>query len=235
MLRSAPLLLALLGSCCRATAPSPCHTLQLKYCNATAGKGAPCLACEKAHSDLAKICGSGKGSKFDRFCEPPGPPPKPGPPGPPPPPPPDTPDCPNGPDHACKEPATPRIAAGYPSSNLFWPGESDAEGRVYTCTYCPMVTLYNNTRLVALGGCTPVGCGGCNGIHVSDGLLRSGTGSGTDSGSSCGAACIKTSDDGGHSWSKIRKHQTHISAVARGRRVYLLRGMNVSPQIPQFT
>jgi hypothetical protein len=34
-----------------------------------------------------------------------------------------------------------------------------------------MVTLVNKTRLVALGGCTPAGCGGCNGIHVSDEAL----------------------------------------------------------------
>ena len=77
-------------------------------------------------------------------------------------------DCPNGPDHPCKEPAAPKIASGYDSHNLFWPGEQDAEGRVYTCTYCPMLTLVNATRLVALGGCTPAGCPGCNGIHVSD-------------------------------------------------------------------
>lgn len=195
---------------------SPCHHEMVKLCNSTAGKGAPCLACEQ-HNQAALAnagCTGGGGSKLSRFCG--GAPSPPAPrPGPSPPTPPHTADCPNGPDHPCTEPATPKIASGYVSSNLFWPGEQDAEGRVYTCTYCPMVTLVNNTRLVALGGCTPSGCPGCNGIHVSDVALRSSSIEGGDhatkdrAGSACGAACIKTSDDGGRTWTKIRRFADH--------------------------
>jgi hypothetical protein len=78
-----------------------------------------------------------------------------------------------------------------------------------------MITLFNNTRLVALGGCTPSGCPGCNGIHVSDEVLRSPAVTGGQheprdrTGSACGAACIKTSDDGGRTWSKIRRFADH--------------------------
>ena len=93
----------------------------------------------------------------------------------------------------------PRPAPSYASSNVFWPGEQDAGGTVYTCTYCPMVTLVNETRLIAIGGCTPSGCSGCNGIHLSSpDAGRAGAGS------ACSAGCIKHSDDGGRSWSKIR-------------------------------
>lgn len=49
-------------------------------------------------------------------------------------------------------------------------GETDANGTTYTCVYCPMVTLVNSTRLVALGTCTPSGCPGCNGIHLRQGI-----------------------------------------------------------------
>ena len=87
---------------------------------------------------------------------------------------------------------------------------------MYTCTYCPMITMVNDSRLVAIGGCTPAGCPGCNGIHVSrsqtggggagrggDASLRNASGA-LGSGSTCGAGCIKHSDDGGKSWSQIR-------------------------------
>jgi hypothetical protein len=198
-----------------ATADSPCHQEMVKLCNATAGKGAPCLACEQRNKvALEKAgCTGGPGSKLSRFC---GGAPSPSPrPGPSPTIPPHTADCPNGPAQPCKEPAKPKIASGYETSNLFWPGEQDAEGQVYTCTYCPMITLFNNTRLVALGGCTPSGCPGCNGIHVSDEVLRSPAVTGGQheprdrTGSACGAACIKTSDDGGRTWSKIRRFADH--------------------------
>lgn len=90
------------------------------------------------------------------------------------------------------------------------PGEQDSNGTVYTCTYCPMVTLVdmpNATRLVAVGGCTPSGCAGCNGIHISSASASS---SGSPPyphplGSACSAGCIKHSDDGGKSWSQIRR------------------------------
>ena len=195
---------------------TPCHEAQLRYCNSTAaplaGKGAACIACEATHAKQLSAAGCGadradKSSKLYRFCFGPSPPGPPRPhPSPPPNGPPSTKDCPTGPDHPCHEPATPKIAAGYASSNLFWPGEQDAEGRVYTCTYCPMVTLVNRTRLVAVGGCTPSGCPGCNGIHVSDASGREGATAEARaaSGSACGVGCIKTSDDGGLSWTKIR-------------------------------
>ena len=192
---------------------SSCHHEMVKLCNSTAGKGAPCLACEQRNkAALAKAgCIGGPGSKLSRFCG--GAPSPPGPPSPPAPTP-HTADCPNGPAQPCREPTTPKIASGYDTSNLFWPGEQDAEGRVYTCTYCPMITLFNNTRLVALGGCTPSGCPGCNGIHVSEVVLRAAV-AGTNQDpadrtkSACGAACIKTSDDGGRTWTKIRRFADH--------------------------
>ena len=181
---------------------SPCHEAMVLHCNSTAGKGAPCVECEaKNKAALAKAgCVAGAGSKLSRFCG--GAPSPPSPHGPPPAPP-HTADCPNGPSQPCKEPAVPKIASGFESANLFWPGEQDAEGRVYTCTYCPMITLVNKTRLVALGGCTPSGCPGCNGIHVSeiesrrDNDIESEQRDHTGAASACGAACIKTSDDGG--------------------------------------
>jgi len=66
-----------------------------------------------------------------------------------------------------------------------------------------MVTLVNETRLLAIGSCTPSGCDGCNGIHLSrpEGEREDGR---TAAGSACSAGCIKHSDDGGRSWSKIR-------------------------------
>eukprot|EP01050_Picozoa_sp_SAG11_P024742 SAG11_NODE_5358_length_1584_cov_2.409428_1_plen_287_part_10 len=196
-----------------AAADSPCHQEMVKLCNATAGKGAPCLACEQRNKAALKKagCTGGSGSKLSRFCGgAPSPSPRPGPS----PPIPHTADCPNGPAQPCKEPAKPKIASDYETSNVFWPGEQDAEGQVYTCTYCPMITLFNNTRLVALGGCTPSGCPGCNGIHVSDEALRSPVTGGQHelrdrTGSACGAACIKTSDDGGRTWTKIRRFADH--------------------------
>ena len=189
-------------------ADSPCHQAMVRLCNATVGQGAPCLACEQRNkAALATAgCTGGAGSKLSRFCG--GAPSPPSPPRPPPAPP-HTADCPRGPAEPCKEPAQPRIESGYESYNLFWPGEQDAEGRVYTCTYCPMITLFNNSRLVALGGCTPSGCPGCNGIHVSDDALRAPAVPRDHMGAACGAACIKTSDNGGRTWTKIRRFADH--------------------------
>ena len=88
-----------------------------------------------------------------------------------------------------------QIKSGYETSNLFWPGEQDAQGRVYTCTYHPMVILVNETRLLAMGGCTPAGCSGvCNGLHINLDRVSA----------SCTMGCLKYSDDGGKTWSKIR-------------------------------
>jgi hypothetical protein len=79
----------------------------------------------------------------------------------------------------------------------------------YACTYCPMLQLVNQTRIVALGGCGKniPGCGpdsGCNGIHISTksrigGMLREGTAP------NCTAGCMKYSLDSGRTWSKIKR------------------------------
>ena len=57
----------------------------------------------------------------------------------------------------------PVLASGFAASNLCWPGETDARNVTYACTYRPMVTLVNATRLLAIGAC--VGCG-CLEIHT---------------------------------------------------------------------
>ena len=192
-------MLARLAVIALAASASPCHDAMVKLCNSTVADRKACVACElKNKVALAKAgCTRSPGSRLSRFCG--GAPSPPGPYSPSPAPHP-TSDCPNGPDHPCKEPAAPRIASGYASYNLFWPGEQDAEGNVYTCTYCPMVTLVNETRLVALGGCTPSGCPGCNGIHVSDQVHRNAQQQRDQTNAACGAACVKTSDDGGRSY-----------------------------------
>ena len=110
-----------------------------------------------------------------------------------------TPDCPRGPTHPCREPAAPVLASGFAASNLFWPGETDARNVTYACTYRPMVTLVNATRLLAIGACVPAECeertGFCNGLH----LL------GASAKGDCWAGCMKHSDDGGRSWSRIER------------------------------
>ena len=76
---------------------SKCHAAMVKWCNATAGKGAVCKACEMEHKSALVEAGCAwqpedPNSKIFRFCGGSG-----------------TPDCPNGPDHPCKEPATPQV------------------------------------------------------------------------------------------------------------------------------
>ena len=76
---------------------------------------------------------------------------------------------------------------------------------MYSCTYCPNVALVNESRLVAVGGCTPAGCSGCNGIHISE---RRGSALGSaapDATQNCSVGCVKTSSDGGQTWTKIRR------------------------------
>jgi hypothetical protein len=213
----------------RARVPGAC-TLD-KLCNATKAEGhVACTACLAKNKAALEICVKEHKGNLSAWCDTPPAPPlppgdcKPTPPGPRPPPPPPcgpdpkawpcvkpgpTPDCPHGPTGPCNEPAVPKIASGYESSNLFWPGEQDAEGMSYACTYCPMVQLVNQTRIVALGGCGKniPGCApdsGCNGIHVSSrsrsgGMLREGTAP------NCTAGCMKYSLDSGRTWSKIKR------------------------------
>ena len=49
---------------------SPCHCAMLKHCNQTAGKGAACVACEKANAKAMGNAGCSS-SKLSRFCAPP--------------------------------------------------------------------------------------------------------------------------------------------------------------------
>ena len=64
------------------------------------------------------------------------------------------------------EPPAPKIAAGFRSSNIFWPGEQDAEGTVFACTYIPTLVFANHSRLIAHGSCSTEPAD-CNGFHVS--------------------------------------------------------------------
>ena len=117
-------------------------------------------------------------------------------------------------------PARPHIAAGYASSNIFWPGDTDANGTVYQCAYIPTLVLANHTRLIAHGSCGTE-ANSCNGLHVQQfraaraaatlespderGLPRGTPGNPIQE----GKICQKHSDDGGITWSKLR-------VVARG-------------------
>ena len=62
-------------------------------------------------------------------------------------------------------PPAPKIAAGFRSSNIFWPGEQDAEGTVFACTYIPTLVFANHSRLIAHGSCSTEPAD-CNGFHV---------------------------------------------------------------------
>ena len=62
------------------------------------------------------------------------------------------------------EPAQPRIQAGWYTTNLFWPGETDALTNVtYACTYVGQVVQAGD-RLIAFGGCN-ANPASCNGYH----------------------------------------------------------------------
>ena len=109
-------------------------------------------------------------------------------------------------------PARPHIAAGFASSNIFWPGDTDANGTVYQCTYIPTLVLANHTRLIAHGSCGTE-ANSCNGLHLSaSARLESGRGLPRGSPGNPiqeGKICQKHSDDGGVTWSKLR-------VIARG-------------------
>jgi hypothetical protein len=114
-------------------------------------------------------------------------------------------------------PARPHIGAGYASSNIFWPGDTDANGTVYQCAYIPTLVLANHTRLIAHGSCGTE-ANSCNGLHVQQsartGTLESPDERGLPHGTPGnpiqeGKICQKHSDDGGVTWSKLR-------VVARG-------------------
>ena len=104
------------------------------------------------------------------------------------------------------EPPTPRIAAGYATSNLFWPFEADSNGTVFACTYLPTLVLANRTRLVAHGNCA-LKAANCNGLHSPSPARPTGSavpGAVGTNPNTEGLICQKHSDDGGKTWSKIR-------------------------------
>ena len=124
-----------------ASSASPCNDAMMTNCPGLRGQKATCVSCEQAHAAVLEKAGCGKlshaksSSKLSRYCRcnatgpcpgtlPPHPPPH------------VTPDCPHGPTMPCREPAQPRLESGLASSNLFWPGEQDANGTVFSCTYC---------------------------------------------------------------------------------------------------
>ena len=105
-------------------------------------------------------------------------------------------------EHTQPEPPQPQISAGFETFNVFWPYERDAEGVVYACTYLPVVTLANRTRLIAHGNCATLP-DNCNGLHLASRRGGPVAGLGTNPNVE-GKICQKHSDDGGKTWSQIR-------------------------------
>lgn len=144
--------------------------------------------------------GPGQGRNHTCKCRPHQPAPAPGPaPGPPP---------------AKPEPAQPVIAAGFFTSNIFWPFEKAADGTVIACSYLPTLVTANHTRLIAHASCA-TNRRYCDGFHVDASRSHTGhgqVGDGVGDGDNPiieGKICQKHSDDGGRTWSPIR-------LVARG-------------------
>ena len=130
------------------------------------------------------------------------------------------------------EPAKPHIQTGWNTTNLFWPGETDAISNVtYACTYTGYVVMAGS-RLVAWGGCNP-NPQSCNGYHAlppssknnhsahyhndnstSSKALRTRT-------SLPASVCMKYSEDSGRSWSQIRMKWTEANEpMGLGMHVY---------------
>ena len=118
------------------------------------------------------------------------------------------------------EPATPHIQAGWNTTNLFWPGETDAISNVtYACTYTGYVVLAED-RLVAFGGCS-ANPKSCNGYHVSSSLSSLPTLSSSSTSSLPKSTCMKYSDDAGRTWTQIRMVRTEAGeGFAAGGLVY---------------
>jgi len=98
-------------------------------------------------------------------------------------------------------PPQPHISAGFFTSNIFWPNEVDATGTVYPCTYIPALVLANHTRLIAHGSCA-VKPTDCNGLHLAS---RSRSPAVRTNPITEDMLCQKHSDDGGRTWSQIRR------------------------------
>jgi hypothetical protein len=104
------------------------------------------------------------------------------------------------------EPPQPHITAGYETSNVFWPYDSDTNGTVYACTYLPTLVLANRTRLIAHGSCG-VKDESCGGFHHGPPHGAFGRSQRPPLGGNPiteGMICQKHSDDGGRTWSRIR-------------------------------
>jgi hypothetical protein len=104
------------------------------------------------------------------------------------------------------EPPAPKIVAGFRSSNIFWPGEQDAQGTVIACTYIPTLVFANHSRLIAHGSCTTEP-GDCNGFHVDEARGGRAVAARAREGGNPvvrGMVCQKHSDDMGKTWSQIR-------------------------------
>jgi hypothetical protein len=123
---------------------------------------------------------------------------------------------PTPPPPAKPEPAQPVIAAGFFTSNIFWPFERAEDGMVFACSYLPTLVTANHTRLIAHASCA-TNRRYCDGFHVDAsrshaGHVGVGVGVGVGDGDNPiieGKICQKHSDDGGRTWSPIR-------LVARG-------------------
>ena len=117
------------------------------------------------------------------------------------------------PSPAKPEPPQPSIAAGFETSNIFWPFEQAEDGMIFACTYLPTLVMANHTRLIAHGSCATE-ARYCDGFHfqMSDALsppyagrggkvLAGGGGGGGrgvgDNPIYEGKICQKHSDDGG--------------------------------------
>eukprot|EP01051_Picozoa_sp_SAG22_P002215 SAG22_NODE_98_length_20720_cov_17.226662_2_plen_1113_part_00 len=126
---------------------------------------------------------------------------------------------------AAPPPPEPKIASGLRTTNLFWPGDSDADGTVFACTYIPTLVLANETTLIAHGACsTRPEC--CNGLHAS-GLPRRACGNPIYD----GTICQKQSRDGGSTWSQLRLVAGNQTATGPMRTIGVQTGMIVYDRI----
>jgi hypothetical protein len=114
------------------------------------------------------------------------------------------------------EPAQPRIQAGWNTTNLFWPGETDLLTNVtYACTYTGYVVRAEN-RLVAFGSCNAEPRS-CNGYHA----LPPTVGNDYINSVLPKSTCMKYSEDSGATWSQIRMvHTVANEGFAAGGLVY---------------